>query len=555
MTAETAFSARHEYGVHVSHAELGDIGRGTLFFGEKGLTYLSFGMLSFSGKLEDGIRYPRLIARTESGEAFTLFGCEANGLRVHIDYVVDGVVEDAFQAIRIRFTEVSDWFFVGQYLSGEVGASLTWERRPQPIEVKVQADGSALSITTAIVSSRERSGEDLVINEHVCFVVEKDGGFFDVQESRERCRELSILMTLLIAQPVDINSVGLVGDNGGLHHVYFPYYEKRVETNSRSWPRFLIQKASIQGRWQTIFENFYRSDFRSVAWARMAGMLRYDSFWEYKVLGYVSLLDGVVKKKAESQKKEMVAPAERHLVMLEEKMRKMSAPLSGEQRDQVVGMVRDVFTRAKKSFAECFNYAISTSDNNVMSVINLSSEDLTLIKDFRNDIAHGDEMHTPPTRHGRVSRVENKVVLLLTYWALTELGLTAGDFLWALARSHNPAVLGADIDEVRMERVLGTAAFYKVPKQRFDEISAMSSKSQLCFARDGLGEISYSQVYTLMFDEWVKKSGGGIIDPKEVFGIEPTRVKCFSKAYMECGDERLALFHVYVLEDALLGVV
>jgi hypothetical protein len=70
----------------------------------------------------------------------------------------------------------------------------------------------------------------------------------------------------------------------GLHYAYFPYFERKPETKDWSWPRFLLQKASVESRWQTVFENFYRSEYRKVAWARMAEMLRYDSFWEYKVL-------------------------------------------------------------------------------------------------------------------------------------------------------------------------------------------------------------------------------------------------------------------------------
>ena len=204
MKLENAFAAAHEHDVEVYHDEMGEVGRGKLTFGDGEWAHLNFGHPSSSGKLVEGVTYPRLIARTVSGDVFTLFGFEFHGFYAFVDFMVEGDVGDAFRSIRVRYSDVSEWFLARQYLKGEVGEGIAWENKPAPIDVDIRTGGEHFSLSTSVVSSFSHVGEDQVIHEHVVFAFEKGDSLFDVGNVREKCRELSnFRVTVLIAQPID----------------------------------------------------------------------------------------------------------------------------------------------------------------------------------------------------------------------------------------------------------------------------------------------------------------------------------------------------------------
>jgi hypothetical protein len=385
----------------------------------------------------------------------------------------------------------------------------------------------------------------------VVFAFENGGGLFDVGSVREKCRDLSSFITVLIAQPIDIISVVLVSEDGRFHYAYFPHFKRKSpELKKNYWTRFLIQKNALDGRWQSIFENYYRSEFRTVAWARMAGMLRYDSYWEYRVLGYISLLDGVVKKKASGRQMEISRPQNR-IKLLEEKLGLMSESLSATQKKDLLDTVAEIFSSRDRSFPACYRDAVQGSDARVIAAINISDSDFDLIKRLRNEIAHGDEISQPKTDLTRVSMIVNKVTLLLTYWAFMDFGLNTDDFLQCLYHSHNPLTLHSDLNKVHLSRILGTADFHTVPEGRFKEISTIKGViTNSCFVRDQAGQLQFSEHYTSMLKDWMAQGKSGLMKPEEIFGIDPDKVKFSATAYLECADKHLELFHIYVIDKA-----
>ena len=311
-----------------------------------------------------------------------------------------------------------------------------------------------------------------------------------------------------------------------------------------------MQKSMLDGRWQATFENYYKSEYRKVAWARLAGMQRYDSFWEYKAFGYISLLDGVVKKMFRGQRADVLPPAQSNMEALKARIEALQDPLSESQRDELLGIINDVFSSNDRSFSRRYRYAESQSDGRVIKIIDISPGDFSFIKKVRDAIAHGDEIDLAQDGLERVSIIVNKVILLLTYWAYLDFGLTDDDFINCLYGTHNPLALNPGIDRVYLERILEKADFYTVSEKRFEEISAIQGVRNLsCFVRDSGGQIEYSEKYSRMLRDWMRWNKGGMMKPDEMFGVKNSQVKCSGTAYMECGDRRLSLYHIYVIDD------
>jgi len=551
MTLETVFSVRHKHFVTVYHEEFGEVGQGTLLFGKGEWAHLNF-RLSSPSKLEDGETYPRLVAKAASGEVFTLFGCAFHVFYAAIDFIVEGEMSAEFPRICVRYSEASEWFLGRQRLDGEVGETLTWVNKPEPIAVNVRTDTEHFALSTSVVGNHTHSGEDHSISEHVIFTFERLGGLFGVDDVPRHCRQLSNFLSVLIAQPVNIISVGLADDATGFHYAYFPHFKmKSKKGGDGTWLRWLIQRDRLDGRWESVLERYYRSEFREVAWARLAGMQRYKGFWEFRTFGYVSMLDGFVQKKSYDQKVGISPPSEKRMKKFRNKLAQLPGSLTEEQRADIVGLARESFSKKEeKSFAWCYNYACSTSDEAVVSVINISDNDFSIIKTARDAIAHGGDYNLSIYPIELLFKLVSKITLLLTYWAYVDFGLTAKDFLRCLYETHNRLVQGSEIDKASLDRFLDTAPFYRASEQRFDEIaSSKGDRIHVCLVRDESGEVRLSEKYAKRVEDWKTSRKTGFIGHAELLGVEASQVTYSGTAYVEDGKRTHRLTSVYLIDE------
>lgn len=550
MTLETAFSVRHKHFVTLHHEELGEVGSGTLSFGKGKWAHVDF-QLSSLPALTDGATYPRLVAQTPSGDVFTLFGFTYRVFYAHIDLVAEGEVNAAFPRIFVRYSEASEWFLGRQHLEGEVGETLTWANKPEPIDVHIRTDTEHFSLKTSVVGRYTHTGEDHSISEHVLFTFERLDGLFGYRDVAVFCRHLSNFLSVLIAQSVNIVSVGL-GDGAGFHYACFPHFKRKARKgNDGSWTRWLIQRQQIDGRWQSILERYYSSEFREVDWGRLAGMQRYEGFWEFRTFGYISMLDGLVQKKARHRQAGRVPPSDRRMRKFKRALARLPEPLTAEQQHHLSDLAVEVFSEnEERSFAWCYRHACADSDEAVLSVINISEADFSIIKNVRNAIAHGGEYNLSTYPIERLSILVSKITLLLTYWAYDDFGLTADDFLRCLHNTHNRLVPGADIDRASLDRILGAASFFQVSEQSFNEIEANHTRRMdACFVRDDEGDIRFSEKHARMIRDWRASRSYGVVDNADIFGVEAAHVSYHNTAYVECGKRQLTIYAMYLIDE------
>ena len=86
---------------------------------------------------------------------------------------------------------------------------------------------------------------------------------------------------------------------------------------------------------------------------------------------------------------------------------------------------------------------MAATASDVRAVINIADEDFELIKDVRDKIAHGEPPEVADGDFTRIHVTIGKIALLLTYWALHDLGISKGVFLGAMNATHNRLYLGA----------------------------------------------------------------------------------------------------------------
>ncbi|AOK19899.1 hypothetical protein WT26_29150 [Burkholderia cepacia] len=558
MTTNNRDSNRKEFNVELHHDQFGRLGSGTLYFGGNRWACVNLSISDSAPELRTGdAKFDLVKAVTDEGTTFSLCDCKANGIALYADYVIDGdLSETEFDSISIRYSDVSEWFLRWRTVDGSVGETLTWKRIPKGIDVTVKTDTEHFDLRSEYRASRRQQGEDLVLHEHVEFVLSAKNGRFSVADVKEKAHELSCLLSILLAYPATLVSVVASRGSGHYHRIYFPTFERpeRDEDDRNFSFRCFIQQSALDGRWQSIFDHYYQSKYRKVCWVRLAGMQRYEGFWEYKALGYVSLLDSYLNIRFDGEKRpEPQLPAQRKVNRFRQSLINQLPAMTDEQRDKIIEIASRSFASDEFSLGDKYRLAVAATDPDVTRIINLSSPDFTFIKKIRDRVAHGDDHGLKQEQYPIVIRTESKIALLLTYWAFLDFGLTAQDFIDCLQNTHSRLRLAAMPDSIHLARVTGSAEFFPVTMEKLQLLRGIKGlRLHGCCLEDKNGELTFSDELTERYANWMHDltKTSGIQDPEKIFGVDKDRARFVSQGYFECGDERLAVHHIWIIKSA-----
>jgi hypothetical protein len=295
------FSEEQNHKVQLHHRDLGDLGEAQLRFGGDWGVVATVGLLAPLPRLDPNRALDFVSATTEDGNAFTLCECRIHGFSLIATFLVFGsITENRFLQIDVRYSDISEWFLRPERVEGTVGEQLTWTRRSEHFSAEVAEGVRRFTLSSKCVGSRERVGEDLILHEHVEFSFESSNGF-SLKEVRDKATGLCALLSLLIAYPISVVSIEIYPKASHAHALYFGTFKQLQRENTREFSiQCLLQKWRLDGQWPLILNNYYQDRERRDLWVRLAGMQRYEGFWDFRLLGYVGLLDRCVAQRTKT---------------------------------------------------------------------------------------------------------------------------------------------------------------------------------------------------------------------------------------------------------------
>jgi hypothetical protein len=503
----------------------------------------------------DGAKFDLVKAVTNEGRTFCLCDCKVRGIGLYADYVIDGdLKEAAVDSISVRYSDVSEWFLHWRTVDGSIGKTLNWTRIPKDINVSIKTDDEYFDLRSAYCSSHSQLGEDLVLHEHVEFIFSAKASKFSLADVRAKAHELSCLLSILLAYPATIISVAVSQGTGRSYRIYFPTFERpeRAKDDSSFWIRCFIQQPALDGRWQSIFDHYYQSKYRKVCWVRLSGMQRYEGFWEYKALGYVSLLDSYLNIRFDRVSlSESLPPSSKKIRKFRQELTKKLPAILSDELDKIIEIANKAFASTELNFESKYRLAIEEMDADITKIINLSKHEFSLIKKVRNSVAHGDDHGLKQEQLAVVIRAESKIVLLLTYWAFLDFGLTTQEFITCLKQTHSKLKLAAVINEAHIDRVTGSAEFFSVTKEEFQLLQrAKGLRFYVCCIEDDRGNIMFSEEYTKMYRDWMHDPTTtlNIQDPERIFGVSKIRARLVNKGYFECEEDHFQVYYMWIIK-------
>lgn len=546
------FSEEFEFNVEVYHEDHGIFGEGRLTFGGGGLICIQLER-NHNYKITD-ISLSTLKARAKDRQHFTLFSCEIANNQIYANYIACGDVDSKAGSIQVKYADISDWLMHGQYLDGDLGERLTWKNPTPQLSVEIKTNEENFSLKTETFSSLKKCGEDHIIHEHIRFIFERPSDTFAIEEIGDKSFELSTLLSILTATPVPIEKVWGSFSSKHLVPIYFPSF-KRIDRSSSSgayWLSCLALRDLLDDNWQPIFERFYASPYRKTTWVRLAGMQRYEGFWEFKILGYVSLLDDYVSTSARIANCKSTKAESKKVTKLKERIKRLSNPLSEDQIEEVRSLIDSTFVTSRElTFPEKYELARSKTNEDILKVINLTDDDFYLIKRIRDKVAHGDTPDLQETPYQELHLIVGKIALLMTYWAHTDLGFSPSVFAMFLKHTHNQFQFNSALNKVYLDRITDSAEFIHVPEDLFEKFtSGEYSIINACFTQNAQNELTYSEAHKAMYKNWINDRSRSSNQVSDAFGADSVRARSPAGLYLEHADKHIQLYMAHIIKEA-----
>ncbi len=412
-------------------------------------------------------------------------------------------------------------------------------------------DEKNLTIKAYPHTSIDQTNDGHLIKDSVFFSIESTMPL-SISKVRRYTTDLLALLSILLGSPASISSVGVKSDHGSSGYVFFPYYEPEAEAGTRKKEShdYFLKKPIFEANWQTIVQNFFASELRDPLWLRLSGMKRYKDFWEYKVLGYVTLWEAYVSSQTQNLGKKDLAIPTKAVKRFHEKLDENKFSLTNEQVLGVKALAGSVFQSREYTLQEKTEIVISQTDPDIVKIINLSSAALVRLRKIRDAIAHGDVITIPSGEHPLLSTRIEKLTLLLTYYAFIEFGLKKDDFLACLCSTWTRMVRGASLNQAHLDKVIGAAEFITLTSENLLALKPLANGQAFrCFYRNDQGEVAYSHEDTRTYS--VKRQSSALEDNPDynkVFNNYDKKIRYVPNLYFEDGQDNLHFIAVILFE-------
>ncbi|WP_219215916.1 ApeA N-terminal domain 1-containing protein [Variovorax boronicumulans] len=539
--------------VRLSHPEVGDLGEGSITFGYSCVPCLVLDGFGHGISLSEAQLAEGLLAQADDGTRLSLFNCDCSDRTLFPAFVIDREIKTPeFLSFEVRYSNVSEWFFQQMAIEGNPGEKLEWCSTPKPLVAEVSVADHHFRVSSFYVGTFEHQGEDRNLHQHFEFRFTATQGHFSLSEVRERSLRFSNLLSILLGHHCSIVSID-VSANGKHSSRLFcalfksPPDEEASQDDRMSWRKFFAQKSDVEDCWDNVVNQFFRSAYQEVIWSRVAGMQNWEGFWEYRVLGYVSLLDSYV---SQTFKKGPPTQPTKRLLRLATELNAVRPPLSPAQLADVLKAATQVFS-SNDAFASKFQELIDTLDPDVLKVINLSQADFETIKKLRNEVAHGQQLSFKGPDITPIEVITNRITLLLTHLFFIDLGLGRDVFLGCLARPLNKLRIASDVNQVHLDRTLKPTSFFQVTSQALQAIRQRSRRLLCsCFVRDRNGAISYSASHSEEIQSASRASGK--VRYHELLCLPEEAVTFVGDAYFEDGAQIESIHSTVLIDLAFL---
>ncbi|MBI6676681.1 HEPN domain-containing protein [Pseudomonas syringae] len=271
-------------------------------------------------------------------------------------------------------------------------------------------------------------------------------------------------------------------------------------------------------------------------WVRLAGMQRYTGFWEYRVLGYVTLLDSYANAISVRDNLKPIKERKSERDEIGRKIAQLKPTLTPEQLQKIKRILENSLPDKKNAptFKERYEHLISDTDAEITKIIDITQDEFNIIKGARDAIAHNDAANLAEYPYEKIYPITQKITLLLTFRALSEFGMSTEDFIRSLGDTTNELRHIEGLNTINLERRLSPESFFNVSSELFEKISHfVSERIHPIFTLNSTGELQYSEEHVSLYNEWIRDRSRHHKTFADKLGINEQSINMISQMHIE----------------------
>jgi len=441
----------------------------------------SHGGLRLSGLYENA---PSLIKCTSKLSTISLYNNKLSGFHFTPEYIVMGETPENIKGVDISLSGLYS-FFDGYSNFEFSNTCIKKEISDYLLNTEFYIGDEIYNFSVYHDYSCSRKFDTTTLVEDAIVRVYKSSGDISLDEIKIIIKKIRVSFSLLLGFDLSIRKTWLVDDNELRCSSFYFFSASKPEQPFEHPHECFVYSAQLLTikNWQNILIGIFNDPTDSSIlefWVRLVSMFSFKGFWEYEILGVVSLLDAYSKKyhKKYTDKKMPVRTFDK----LKDEIKavlikyKDSLPTNKDQSrhcdvvDNMISQIGYIKNTNAQDFRLILKFLMGKLSENIRNLINFKDEDFEIIIKIRNSAAHGAPIDENIMKNiQRAMIVKEKIKFLMLYLFFKSLNFTDDEFVKLCARTFNKIRLGAQLDSYTLEVVYGNTTALDIDFESFEK--------------------------------------------------------------------------------------
>ena len=373
-------------------------------------------------------------------DKYTLMGCIKYGNKIFPKFIIMNKPDDliSFDEIEISISQLNVVLHDGYFNNNFDNGKFISHKNLSNLDVKIYASDTIKSISDHWIYWSDIIHDNDVITKftqrHIISLKSKKN--LSYSEVIKEVRHVCLLFSLLTLMQLHVNFAWVVYKNRR-YPIYFASI-KQTSSKKTEWYHSILNLKDIDSNtWSKIINNSYSNSKFDKTWARFYGMLSYNSYWEYEFLGFMSIFDYYLNLNYKFEKRE------------------------------------------KNTFKNKYIAQMSNTSKFINNFISLPLEKFERLLKIRNGVAHSDPDKLDILEDISVLMIfKNRLIILLNYLALKDLGIDDKYYATSVMRSFNPTLLNAVTNNKWLNKIIGKTTTITLSNDNFEQLQKFTKSAR-----------------------------------------------------------------------------
>lgn len=512
---------------------------------------------------------PKTITCTSQHNFFTLYNNKSTGSSFIPEFIVHGRETKNFNGIDISLSGLYS-FFDG-YSNFEIEDSCICKNITDLfVETQFYIDSDLYYFSVAHAYSCSKEIDTTTLIEDAIVRVRRDRGSISLDEVKNIVKKIRILFSLLLGFDLSIKKTWLVSsDEKSINPFYFYAPSKPAQPFKHPHDCFIYSAQLLNNDdWSKILTCTFNNMSSSISefWVRLVSMFSYKGFWEYEILGVVSLLDAYSKNyhKINTDKKMPAGHFKKIKKQIKDILLEYKNGLPSDSNkssfceviDNIETQISYIKNTNAQDFKSILNLLMENISVNIKKLIDFKNVDFDIIIKIRNLAAHGSPINDSIMENlQQVMIIKEKIKFFLLYIFFTSIGFSDVDFIRLCRNTFNKIKLGAHLDSYVLNVTYGNGVAIDIDVENMDKAKQKSTVNATIMLHvksnryeinnEYLNEIidsilttnrdKYFNIIDLIYEEFIND---------EIFSVE-----YLPSVFLCCENEKIELHGAYLIKS------